>query len=140
MHNQLPNLEFRPRHAVTQSKPSISGGSLWLIIFTAVVCGILAVDLARVGFAALALNAAGKALGQHAESARQQSAVRLRATQQRSAQVAEQARPKLLPRYGSPEAAQQGRACIGGTAMTRLHNGWQQDLGHDSRPVSCRDR
>ena len=59
------------------------------------------------------------------------------------ARIAGKPRPSTavyeLPGYGSAEAKRSGIACIGGTAMQRVKNGWVQlvDLDHDW--LRCRD-
>jgi len=45
----------------------------------------------------------------------------------------------LLPSYGSPEAKRTGLACVGGTAMRRLTNGWEQLRDRQQNWVRCRD-
>ena len=44
-----------------------------------------------------------------------------------------------LPAYGSSEAKRTGIACIGGTAMQRLHNGWEQLRDSQHNWLRCRD-
>jgi len=52
-------------------------------------------------------------------------------------------RPSLsvydLPAYGSAEAKRAGLACVGGTAMQRLNNGWEQLRDHQHNWLRCRD-
>lgn len=45
----------------------------------------------------------------------------------------------LLPGYGSSEAKRTGLACIGGTAMRKLANGWEQLRDRQHNWVRCRD-
>ena len=45
----------------------------------------------------------------------------------------------LLPGYGSTEAKRTGLACIGGTAMRKLANGWEQLRDQQHNWVRCRD-
>ena len=45
----------------------------------------------------------------------------------------------LLPGYGSAEAKRTGLACVGGTAMRKLSNGWQQLRDREHNWVRCRD-
>lgn len=45
----------------------------------------------------------------------------------------------LLPAYGSSDAKRTGLACVGGTAMRRLTNGWEQLRDHQQHWVRCRD-
>ncbi|WP_242003049.1 hypothetical protein [Vulcaniibacterium tengchongense] len=45
----------------------------------------------------------------------------------------------LLPAYGSAEAKRTGLACVGGTAMRRLANGWEQLRDQQHNWVRCRD-
>ena len=45
----------------------------------------------------------------------------------------------LLPGYGSAEARRTGLACVGGTAMRKLANGWEQLRDHRHNWVRCRD-
>jgi hypothetical protein len=45
----------------------------------------------------------------------------------------------LLPAYGSPKARRVGLACIGGTAMRRLPNGWEQLRNPTYNWIRCRD-
>lgn len=45
----------------------------------------------------------------------------------------------LLPAYGSVEAKHTGLACVGGTAMRRLANGWEQLRDQQQNWVRCRD-
>lgn len=45
----------------------------------------------------------------------------------------------LLPSYGSAEAKRTGLACVGGTAMRRLANGWEQLRDRQHNWVRCRD-
>lgn len=44
-----------------------------------------------------------------------------------------------LPAYGSAEAKETGLACIGGTAMQRLKNGWQQLRDRQHNWLRCRE-
>ena len=44
-----------------------------------------------------------------------------------------------LPSYGSTEAKQLGAACMGGTAMRRLSNGWEQLRNAKGEWLRCRD-
>ena len=44
-----------------------------------------------------------------------------------------------LPAHGSPEAKRTGLACIGGTAMQRLKNGWLQLRDAQQNWLRCRD-
>jgi hypothetical protein len=52
-------------------------------------------------------------------------------------------RPSLvvyeLPAYGSSEAKRTGLACVGGTAMHRLNNGWVQLRDRQHNWLRCRD-
>ena len=52
-------------------------------------------------------------------------------------------RPSLsvyeLPAYGSSEAKRTGLACVGGTAMHRLRNGWEQLRDRQQNWLRCRD-
>lgn len=51
-------------------------------------------------------------------------------------------RPSLSvyePAYGSAEAKRTGLACIGGTAMHRLANGWEQLRDRQHNWLRCRD-
>jgi len=52
-------------------------------------------------------------------------------------------RPSLavyeLPAYGSNEAKRTGLACVSGTAMQRLENGWKQLLDREHNWLRCRD-
>jgi hypothetical protein len=45
-----------------------------------------------------------------------------------------------LPSLGSPEARASGLACVGGTAMRRLSNGWQQLDAADGGWQRCVER
>lgn len=45
----------------------------------------------------------------------------------------------VLPAYGSAEAKRTGFACISGTAMRRLRNGWEQLRDAQNNWVRCRD-
>jgi hypothetical protein len=45
----------------------------------------------------------------------------------------------LLPGYGSAEAKRTGLACVGGTAMRKLTNGWEQLRDRQHNWVRCRD-
>ena len=45
----------------------------------------------------------------------------------------------LLPAYGSSDARRTGLACVGGTAMRRLPNGWEQLRDHQQNWARCRD-
>lgn len=45
----------------------------------------------------------------------------------------------MLPAYGSAEAKRSGLACIGGTAMHRLKNGWEQLRDGEHHWLRCRD-
>lgn len=45
----------------------------------------------------------------------------------------------LLPGYGSSESKRTGLACMGGTAMRRLANGWEQLRDRQHNWVRCRD-
>lgn len=45
----------------------------------------------------------------------------------------------LLPSYGSAEAKRTGLACVGGTAMRKLPNGWEQLRDRQHNWVRCRD-
>jgi hypothetical protein len=45
----------------------------------------------------------------------------------------------LLPSYGSAEAKRTGLACVGGTAMRKLANGWEQLRDLQYNWVRCRD-
>ena len=45
-----------------------------------------------------------------------------------------------LPAYGSPDAKRAGLACVGGTAMQRLPNGWEQLRDRKNQWLRCRDR
>ena len=45
----------------------------------------------------------------------------------------------LLPAYGSSEAKHTGLACVGGTAMRKLPNGWEQLRDRQHNWVKCRD-
>lgn len=45
----------------------------------------------------------------------------------------------LLPSYGSLEAKRTGLACVGGTAMRRLTNGWEQLRDRQHNWVRCRE-
>lgn len=44
-----------------------------------------------------------------------------------------------MPAYGSAEAKQLGAACMGGTAMRRLSNGWEQLRNSKGEWVRCRE-
>lgn len=44
----------------------------------------------------------------------------------------------LLPSYGSAEAKSTGLACVGGTAMRKLANGWEQLRDRQHNWVRCR--
>jgi hypothetical protein len=44
-----------------------------------------------------------------------------------------------LPAFGSAEAKRTGLACVGGTAMQRLNNGWEQLRDHQHNWLRCRD-
>lgn len=44
-----------------------------------------------------------------------------------------------LPGYGSTEARRTGLACIGGTAMRKLSNGWDQLRDRQGNWVRCRE-
>ncbi|HEP1206063.1 TPA: hypothetical protein QEN11_04040 [Stenotrophomonas maltophilia] len=43
-----------------------------------------------------------------------------------------------MPAYGSAEAKQFGAACMGGTAMRRLNNGWEQLRNARGEWLRCR--
>jgi hypothetical protein len=45
----------------------------------------------------------------------------------------------LLPAYGSAEAKRTGLACVSGTAMRRLRNGWEQLRNPTYNWIRCRD-
>lgn len=45
----------------------------------------------------------------------------------------------LLPGYGSAEAKRTGLACVGGTAMRKLPNGWEQLRDQQHNWVRCSD-
>lgn len=45
-----------------------------------------------------------------------------------------------LPAYGSDDAKRAGLACIGGTAMQRLPNGWEQLRDRNDNWLRCRDK
>lgn len=45
----------------------------------------------------------------------------------------------VLPAYGSAEAKRTGLACVGGTAMHRLKNGWEQLRDRQQNWLRCRD-
>jgi len=45
-----------------------------------------------------------------------------------------------VPAHGSPEAKRYGVACMGGLAMLRITNGWQQALDSERRYYTCRAR
>ena len=45
-----------------------------------------------------------------------------------------------LPAHGTPEAKRSGYACVGGLAMRRLQNGWEQVRDSRSNFVRCVDR
>ena len=45
----------------------------------------------------------------------------------------------LLPSYGSADAKNTGLACVGGTAMRKLANGWEQLRDRQHNWVRCRD-
>ena len=59
------------------------------------------------------------------------------------ARIAGKPRPSIavyaLPQYGSAEAKRSGIACVGGTAMQRVDNGWVQLVDHDHNWLRCRD-
>lgn len=44
----------------------------------------------------------------------------------------------LMPAYGSAEAKQLGMACMGGAAMRRLSNGWEQLRSSKGAWLRCR--
>ncbi|PZT27990.1 hypothetical protein A7X93_03310 [Stenotrophomonas maltophilia] len=44
-----------------------------------------------------------------------------------------------MPAYGSAEAKQLGAACMGGTAMRRLSNGWEQLRNAKGEWLRCRE-
>lgn len=44
-----------------------------------------------------------------------------------------------MPAYGTPEAKQLGAACMGGTAMRRLSNGWEQLRNAKGEWLRCRE-
>lgn len=52
-------------------------------------------------------------------------------------------RPSLsvyeLPAYGSAEAKRTGLSCVGGTAMQRLTNGWEQLRDRQHNWLRCRN-
>lgn len=58
-------------------------------------------------------------------------------------QATRQPRPStqvyLLPGYGSTEAKRTGLACMGGTAMRKLANGWEQLRDQQHNWGRCRD-
>ena len=43
-----------------------------------------------------------------------------------------------LPAHGTPQAKRLGLACVGGTAMRRLSNGWEQLRDEQHRFLRCR--
>lgn len=45
-----------------------------------------------------------------------------------------------LPAYGSAEAKRVGAACMGGTAMRRLSNGWEQLRNAKGEWLRCRNQ
>lgn len=45
-----------------------------------------------------------------------------------------------LPAYGSAESKRVGAACMGGTAMRRLSNGWEQLRNGNGEWLRCRDQ
>lgn len=45
-----------------------------------------------------------------------------------------------IPAYGSAEAKQLGAACMGGTAMRRLSNGWEQLRNAKGEWLRCREQ
>ncbi|MEN5288578.1 hypothetical protein [Stenotrophomonas lactitubi] len=45
-----------------------------------------------------------------------------------------------LPAYGSAESKRLGAACMGGTAMRRLSNGWEQLRNAKGEWLRCRDQ
>ncbi len=45
-----------------------------------------------------------------------------------------------MPAYGSAEAKQLGAACMGGTAMRRLSNGWEQLRNAKGEWLRCREQ
>lgn len=45
-----------------------------------------------------------------------------------------------MPAYGSAEAKQLGAACMGGTAMRRLSNGWEQLRNAKGQWLRCREQ
>lgn len=45
-----------------------------------------------------------------------------------------------MPAYGSAEAKQLGAACMGGTAMRRLNNGWEQLRNAKGEWLRCREQ
>jgi hypothetical protein len=45
-----------------------------------------------------------------------------------------------LPAMSSPEAKRLGAACIGGTAMRRLSNGWEQLRNVEGHWIRCREQ
>lgn len=45
-----------------------------------------------------------------------------------------------MPAYGSAEAKQLGAACMGGTAMRRLNNGWEQLRNAKGQWLRCREQ
>ena len=59
------------------------------------------------------------------------------------AKIAGNPRPSIavyeLPAYGSAEAKRSGIACVGGTAMQRVDNGWVQLVDYDHDWLRCRD-
>lgn len=44
-----------------------------------------------------------------------------------------------MPAYGTPEAKRLGAACMGGTAMRRLSNGWEQLRNAKGEWLRCRE-
>lgn len=59
------------------------------------------------------------------------------------ARIAGKPRPSTavyeLPAYGSAEAKRSGIACVGGTAMQRVRNGWGQLVDDDHDWLRCSD-
>ncbi len=45
-----------------------------------------------------------------------------------------------MPAYGGAEAKQLGTACMGGIAMRRLNNGWEQLRNAKGEWVRCHDQ
>lgn len=45
-----------------------------------------------------------------------------------------------LPAYGTSESKQLGAACMGGTAMRRLSNGWEQLRNAKGEWLRCREK